>query len=325
MLTVGIDIGGTSIRAGVVNPTGRVVDLATTPTPRTEAELDAAVVRVVRELGERHPVSAVGLAVAGFISEDRRLVRFSPHLPWQGAAVGDRLSVALGTPVVLEHDVNAAALAEYRFGSARDRGVVAMVAVGTGIGAALLVDGRLYRGAHGVAPELGHLSLVPGGRPCPCGKTGCWERYCSGTALVDTVVELATDRSWPGSGLAAELAAGRELTGEGVAEAAVAGDPLGAAGLDEFAGWLGRGLALVSDVLDPELIVLGGGVAASSELYLASAVDHYTRAATGTGHRPLASVGVSALGGRGGIVGAAELARDDLVGRESTLRATPTR
>ena len=185
VLTVGVDVGGTRVRAGVVDAEGEIIDTARTSTPRSEEALEAAVAGVVTELAQRHPVGAVGLALAGFVTPDRRGVRFAPHLAWRDAPVADRITDRLGLPVVVEHDVNAAALAERRFGAASGAATVVFVALGTGIGAALLLDGELYRGAFGVAPELGHIRVVPDGRPCACGKNGCWERYCSGTGPRD--------------------------------------------------------------------------------------------------------------------------------------------
>jgi len=309
VLTIGIDVGGTSIRASVVDGAGEVVDSARAPTPVSVSALEDALHRVVRDLAERHRVSAVGLAVAGFVTADRRGVRFAPHLPWLDAPVADRLARRFALPVTLEHDANAAAWAEYRFGAAAGAGITVMVALGTGIGAALLLDGRLFRGAHGIAPELGHLQLVPGGRPCPCGKHGCWERYCSGTALVDIAVEmLATD---PARSQLATEAAGDpgSLTGRRIAGAAHDGDPLALAAMAEFSRWLGLGLAIVADVYDPELVVIGGGVSGSASLFLDDAREHYAAATTGAGHRPLARVRTAQLGDAAGQIGVADLAR----------------
>lgn len=307
--TIGIDVGGTSIRAAVVDRDGGVVDSARAPTPRSAGALEDAVHRLVDELAGRNPVGAVGVAVAGFLTADRTVVRFAPHLPWVQAPVAEILTERLGLPVVVEHDANSAGWAEYRFGAAAGSRSAVLVALGTGVGAALLLDGRIYRGAHGVAPELGHLQLVPNGRPCSCGKRGCWERYCSGTALVDTAVEmLATD---PGrSALVADTDVDPgSLTGRRIAGAAHDGDPVALAAFSDFARWLGLGLAIVADVFDPELIVIGGGVSGSSALYLDEAREHYAAATTGVGHRPLARVRVAQLGDAAGPVGAADLAR----------------
>lgn len=313
--TIGVDIGGTSVRAGVVDRYGTVLDTARAPTPTGEAALEAAITSVVGSLVERHPVGAVGLAVAGFVTRDRRSVMFAPHLAWRGAPVADRIAERLGLPVVLEHDANAALLAEYRFGAARGARVAVLVAIGTGIGGALLLSGAPFRGAHGVAPELGHLCLVPGGRPCSCGKAGCWERYCSGTALSATAVELLARHPGRSTVLAREAAAdSRAVTGRKVAAAARDGDPLAQLAMAELASWLGEGLALVADVYDPEIVVVAGGVSESAPLFLDDARDHYKSAVTGAGYRPLARIRTAQLGDDAGLVGAAALAAD-LAGR----------
>lgn len=309
-LTVGIDVGGTNIRASVVDAAGEVLDTVQSPTPHSARALEDALARAVRELCARHPVAAVGLAVAGFVNEHRHTVRFAPHLPWRDAPVAKQLTERLGLPVILEHDANAAAWAEYRFGAAAGGHNVVLVAIGTGIGAALLVGGTLYRGTHGVAPELGHLQVVPNGRFCPCGKRGCWERYCSGTALAETAIEmLATDPS-ESTLLAAEVTAEPgALTGRRVAGAAQDGDPVAVAAVADFGRWLGLGLAFVSDIFDPDLIVVAGGVSSSAPLFLDDAREEYARSITGAGHRPLARIRTTQLGEAAGEIGAAELAR----------------
>ncbi|MEJ2859029.1 MULTISPECIES: ROK family protein [unclassified Saccharothrix] len=311
MLTVGVDVGGTSVRAGVVNADGAVLDTARAATPSGEESLEEAIGAAVAEVASRHKVSAVGLAVAGFVTPDRRSVRFAPHLAWRDAPVADRIAARVGMPVVLEHDANAAALAEHRFGAARGAGIAVLVAIGTGIGGALLIDGKVFRGAHGVAPELGHLRLVPDGRPCPCGKNGCWERYCSGTALTTTAVELLARHPGVSTLMAREaLGDSRAVTGRRVAAAARDGDPLAKRAMADLARWLGEGLALVADVYDPEVVVIGGGVSESAPLFLDDARERYAAVVTGAGHRPLARIRTAQLGDDAGIVGVATLARE---------------
>lgn len=321
MLTVGVDVGGTSVRAGLIDATGVVLDLRRVATPSSGDALEDAITSVVAELADEHGavprlrsgsgVAAVGLAVAGFVAPERGQVRFAPHLPWRGAAVAERIERRVGVPVLLEHDANAAVVAEHRFGAAAGARVAVLLALGTGIGSALLIDGTLFRGGHGVAPELGHLRVVPDGRPCQCGKRGCWERYCSGTALVTTVLELVA-RHHDGSGapLAGEAAAdpGR-VSGRRVAAAAREGDPVGLRAMGELARWLGEGLVLVADLYDPDVVVIGGGVAESAPLFLDEARQRYAATVTGAGYRPLARVRTSQLGDQAGIVGSALLAR----------------
>lgn len=294
--TVGVDIGGTTIKAAAVDADGTVVATRSAPTPHGSAATDDALCAVVRELARSHDVRAVGLAVAGFISADRSTVMFAPHLAYRDSAVPGRLSERLDLPVTMEHDVNAAVWAEYSVGAAVGARVALLIALGTGIGAGLLVDGQMYRGAFGVAPELGHITMVDGGRPCPCGKSGCWERYCSGTALAQTATELG--------GAPDPL-----LTGKLVGLAARAGDPVALAALDDMAGWLARGLALAADVFDPDVIVIGGGVSALADLFLPTAQERFAGLVTGAAYRPMPKVVPATLHDSAAMVGAALLAR----------------
>lgn len=302
---IGIDVGGTSLRAGVVDELGAIIDTARVATPPDQTGLEDAIIGVVSDLRSRNAVGAVGLAVAGFVATDRRRVMYAPHLAWRDAAVADRISARVDLPVTLEHDANAAAIAEYAYGAARGAEVAVLLAIGTGIGGALLLGGEIFRGAHGVAPELGHLRLVPDGRECSCGKRGCWERYCSGTALAATAGEMLT--RYPGRSVVLGTDQ-RRLTGRRVAAAAREGDVIARRAVADLARWLGEGLALVADVYDPEIVVIAGGVSESAPLFLDQAREHYAKLLTGAGHRPLARIRTAQLGDDAGIVGAARLA-----------------
>lgn len=306
--TIGIDIGGTSVRAAVIDGISIGPSLREA-TPHTERETEDLLVTLITKLAASQPVSAVGLAVAGFVSADRQRVMFAPHLAWRDAPVPERVSARVGLPVVMDHDVNSAAWAEYRLGVSAGSSIALLVALGTGIGAGLLVDGQIYRGAHGVAPELGHLTVVPGGRPCPCGKQGCWERYCSGTALAQTArLQMADHDALVLRRLSGDDPAA--VTGTMVAVAATEGDPVALGAMDELGHWLAAGLALVTDVLDPEMIVIGGGVSAAAGMFLPLAVSEFGRSITGAGHRPLPRVELARFGDRAGIIGAALLAAE---------------
>jgi glucokinase len=308
-LTIGIDIGGTNLRAAVVDGTGSIIDIEQLPTPSSVNALETAISHVVGILRGRHEVTAVGLAVAGFITADQTSVRFAPHLPWRDMEVRDRLTRVLGLPVVLEHDANAAAWGEQILGPGRDAGTWAFFAVGTGIGGALVTDGHIYRGAFGTAPEFGHLTVVQSGRSCPCGKRGCLERYCSGSALELTAREFIATGRHPRSALAQHYHSAPEgITGRAVVNLAREGDVLACEVIADFARWLGRGLAVVQEILDPELIVLGGGVSRDSDLYLTEAVAEMAQNVVGAGHRPLASVETGVLGADAGMIGVALLA-----------------
>ncbi|MFD2455748.1 ROK family protein [Corynebacterium mendelii] len=311
-VAVGFDIGGTNLRGSVVDIDGTVIDTENLPTPSSLTAMDRAIARIVDKLASRNNIGAVGLAVAGFLDPSCNRVRFAPHLPWRNVEVKTRLEDLLGLPVRLEHDANAAAWGEYRFGAAQGAKIWTLFAIGTGIGGALMINGTIYRGSFGTAPEFGHVTVVPEGRPCPCGKRGCLERYCSGTALATTAKEIIASGEFPvgDSCLATRHAADSDtITGRLVMQCARRGDPVALAVFDSFAGWLGSGLSLVGDVLDPELIVIGGGVAAASDLYYDRAVDAYAAQLTGSGHRPLARIETTRLGGDAGMIGVADLAR----------------
>lgn len=196
-MTVGFDIGGTNARAAVVDVDGVIVDSIGTHTPHDTEGLTRTIVKMVDELRASHDIGAVGVAVAGFLDPDCEIVRFAPHLAWRDdQPVRRDLEQALGLPVRLEHDANSAAWGEYRYGAGRELDTWVFFAVGTGIGATLMHHGEIYRGAFGTAPEFGHITVVPGGRVCSCGKQGCLERYASGTSLVDCAIEIATKGSF---------------------------------------------------------------------------------------------------------------------------------
>ncbi len=302
-VTVGFDIGGTNLRAAVV-ASGTIVEQRSVDTPKDAEELQRSIVELVEAIREHYNVTGVGLAIAGFLDPECEVVRFAPHLPWRDREVRRELSQALGLPVRLEHDANSAAWGEYRFGAAQGVENWVLFAVGTGIGATLMDQGRIYRGAFGTAPEFGHLCVVPDGRPCPCGKRGCLERYCSGTALVQTAREMLEAQSERDSVLRGQ----GDFSGKAVMQAARAGDALALEVFDDFATWLGKALSIVADVLDPGLIVIGGGVASACDLYLERAKQVLAESIVGAGHRPLPQVRCAQLGGDAGMIGVADLA-----------------
>ncbi|AKK06509.1 transcriptional regulator/sugar kinase [Corynebacterium mustelae] len=304
-VTVGFDIGGTNMRAGVVTAEGEIIASVSSLVPQTDADLMQGIVGTVEKLSEEYSIGAVGLAVAGFLDPACEVVRFAPHLPWRDRAVRAELTEALGLPVWLEHDANSAAWGEYRFGAAQGSDNWVLFAIGTGIGATLMHNGEIYRGAFGTAPEFGHLQVVPNGRPCPCGKHGCLERYCSGTALAETARELMMQEPHLDSLLRHEIS----ISGKSVMESARRGDPVAVRAVADFSRWLGLGLSIVSDVLDPGLIVIGGGVSQDPDLYMDAAVAEMSRSIVGAGFRPLPHVTCAQLGGDAGMIGVADLAR----------------
>lgn len=299
-LTIGFDVGGTNVRGGVITREGEILASRTVPTSMDAEQLEADIVGIVDELRADYEVDAVGLALAGFLDPTCEVVRFAPHLPWRHANVRESLSQKLGMHVRLEHDANSAAWGEWRFGAGRGAEDWVFFAVGTGIGATLMTHDTIYRGAFGTAPEFGHIVVVPNGRQCSCGKRGCLERYASGTALPDTCADLRGSY---------ETSLSADPTGKEITQAARRGDPLAVAVMEDFSRWLGQGLSIVADVLDPELIVLGGGVSQDADLYLEGAAQAMGQDIVGAGHRPLARVATAELGSAAGMIGVADLAR----------------
>ena len=310
-LTIGVDVGGTKIAAGVVDPDGTVVDRVRVHTPAiTEEAVDEGIVDAVDDLLGRHEVVAVGLAAAGVVDARRSTVRFAPNLPWRDHPLRDRLTKRLGVPVVIENDANAAAWGEFRFGAGIETDDMVLVTVGTGIGGGIVLDGRLLRGAWGVAAEFGHVRVVPDGRLCGCGNHGCWEQYASGRALLRDVRDAVAADPQAGRTVL-ELAGGNaeKIDGPGVTRAARQGDPLAVAALADVGRWLGQGIADLACVLDPAMVVVGGGVSEAGDLLLEPARATFTAQLSAADYRPHLTIRAASLGNDAGLLGAADLAR----------------
>ncbi len=310
-LSVGVDIGGTKVAAGVVDEAGVVLERVQRPTPsHSPAAVEDAIVSAVQQLAERHRVDAVGIGAAGWVDNAQAVVKFSPHLAWRNEPLRDRLAERVDLPLIVDNDANAAAWAEYRFGAGRGSSVMICITLGTGIGGGLVINGELFRGTYGMAGEWGHMTSVPGGHWCECGNRGCWEQYASGNALVREARELARTRSPLAYSLLEAVGVDPDLiTGPDVTAAALAGEPNATELLADVGTWLGRGIADLAAALDPEVVVVGGGVSAAGELLLAPAQAAFSRTLTGRGFRQEARLVLAHFGNDAGLIGAADLAR----------------
>ncbi len=310
-LSVGVDIGGTKVAAGVVDDDGTVLARARRDTPSRDARaVEATITDVVRELRDRYDVVAVGIGAAGFVDAERSRVRFAPHLAWRDEPLRDALTGALDIPVVVENDANAAAWAEWRFGAGRGESHLVCVTLGTGIGGGVVVDGIVQRGRFGMAGEFGHMVVVPDGRRCECGNRGCLEQYASGNVLGREARELARAGSPVTVSLLERVAGDVDaLAGPVVTAAAREGDACAIELFEDVGRWLGIGLANLAAALDPGTFVIGGGVSEAGELLLGPARESFRRTLTGRGYRPEARVVRAAFGPEAGLVGAADLAR----------------
>ena len=311
MYAIGVDIGGTKIAAGVVDEDGAIVAQTRRDTDPTDAaSVDEGVIDACRELLAHHEVGAIGLAAPGFVSSDQATVLLCPNLPWRDHPLRQRVAAGLSTdvPIVVENDANAAGWAEFRFGVGKDIDDMLLLTIGTGLGGALVVGGRLVRGAYGVAAEVGHMRVVPDGHLCGCGLHGCWEQYASGRALVRSARTAAANTPEAAARMV-QLSDGRKIQGPAITAAAQQGDPLAITLLAELGRWIGEGSASVAALLDPALVVIGGGVGAAGDLLLEPTRAAFLGALSARGFRPEARIELASMGNDAGIVGAADLAR----------------
>jgi glucokinase len=325
-LAIGVDVGGTKVAAGVVEDDGQIIAKLRRSTPAASpARTEQTIADVLTELLASHQVEAIGIGAAGFVDRDRTSILFAPNLAWRDEPLKQRVEERIGREVVVENDANASAWAEARFGAARGYQDVMLVAVGTGIGAAIIIGGELYRGRWGIAGEPGHVRVVPEGRLCGCGNRGCWEQYASGSALVAEAREFAR-RTPEGAIRLLQLGGGTPegIGGPVITQAAAEGDPAALRCFETVGCWLGQGLADLAAILDPACFVIGGGVSEAGDLLLDPARAAFERALAGHGHRPLPEIRAAQLGEDAGIVGAADLARQARPAQAAAAQKTVT-
>lgn len=286
-----VDLGGTSMKGAVVDEDGRTLARRTVLTPSHDVEI--ALVELFTELRDLAVTAAtipVGAAVVtpGSVDESRGVVRYASNLGWQNMPLLDVLASALSLPVAVGHDVRAAGLAEQRFGAARGRDDFVLIPIGTGVAAALVTGGGTVNGATGAAGEFGHIPVIPGGEPCACGQRGCLEVYVSGAGLARRYAAAGGgDRS------------SREIV------ARLGSDPVADRIWAEAVDVLAQGLNILTLLLDPGVIVLGGGFSRAGDALLEPLGERMT---SGLAWRDRPEVLTSELGDEAGRIGAAILA-----------------
>jgi len=308
--SIGIDIGGTKIAAGLVSPDGELSQLIKVPSPASDPDLMAkTVVDLINQLAEGREIEAVGIAAAGFIDAERNEILYSPNLQWRHEPLRTRVQEMVSYPVTLENDANAAAWAEFRFGSGKKAQSMVMLTIGTGVGGAIIADGKLIRGGFGIGGELGHIRLINGGRQCGCGQRGCLEQYGSGTAFLKAARKLATSDGPAGRRLRELASENGILSGAEVSQAIMEGDVGALSLLRELGDYLGQGLASIVAALDPEVCIIGGGVSIAGENLTEPIYFSYLNNLPAKGYRPELEVIAAKLGNEAGIIGAADIAR----------------
>ena len=312
-LAIGIDVGGTKLLGGVVDDDGRVIARLRRETPREGGRaLTALVAELVQQLQKdtREKISQIGLSAAGFVSADReRMLAATNIAGWTGVNLAEELEPMIGARVIVENDANAACWGEYRYGAGRDSRNMIFLILGTGLGGGLITNGELFRGAHGTAAEFGHMRLNVSGPLCGCGARGCFEQYCAGPALmrhVEEAIVAAPERAFELLSYGDGTLAG--LTGKHVAAAAADGDRIATTAFKITGEWLGLGLASLVVALDPDLIILGGGVSEAGEILISPARESLRRNASFSGHS-LPPLAAASLGNDAGLIGVADLAR----------------
>ena len=309
---IGVDVGGTKVLGGVVDDSGKVLKSARKDTPREGgAALTQTIADVAKELMKDFTIDSVGVSAAGFVSSDRKTMLATPNIAgWNGVNLDSELSSLIGLPVVIENDANAAAWGEVKFGAARGKKDVLMITVGTGIGGGIIANGKLHRGAFGIAAEIGHMRVVPDGLLCGCGAHGCFEQYGSGNALVRFARESVKANPTAGRHLLA-LGDGtiEGISGGAISDAAASGDQLALDAFSTLGNWLGAGIASLSVVLDPECVVIGGGVIDAGDFLLTPIREGLEKYMPFARKHPYPEIIPALLGNDAGLVGVADLAR----------------
>ena len=312
---IGIDLGGTKVLTAVVAPDGRILSrekMSSRGTSGYEELLtriaDSARTAAAAAGVALDTVAAVGIGVPGTVDQDAGVVRIAPNLYWRDVPVGSTLSDLLGLPVIVDNDVNVAALAEHRLGVGKELPSLLGVFIGTGIGGGLAVDGGLYRGAHQAATEIGHMVVKAGGPRCPCGRRGCLEALGSRTAITRQIARLVAAGK---SSKLVKLSGGdvRNAKGGALRKAYIGGDKLTRQVVDKSARYVGIGVGSLVNVLDPAIVALGGGVAENLGARYVKRVARIARRYIVDETARAVPIVTATLGDDAGVLGAALLAQ----------------
>ena len=311
---IGIDLGGTTLKGALVSPTGEIIhEIKIESEQQSPDALFSQVAQAALALRDdkraRGKVAAIGIGIPGLVNRKTNRIEVMPNLPTLSEIdITAEISRETALPVILDNDANAAAYGELQVGAARGRREVFFVALGTGIGAGLIINGGIYRGAAGFAGEFGHMTIDPEGIECACGNIGCLETIVSGPSIVRRTRErLYRDRTSSLSRLA--IPRDREFTAEDIARAAREGDEMAQLMLERTGMFLGIALAAVLNLLNVEMVVMGGGVMDAGDLILKPTIKETRRRAFPPSFNSCEIV-IAKLGLSAGMIGAALMARD---------------
>ena len=313
MVIIGIDVGGTSIKGAAVNDKGQMFDTFSMPVDKSEdgketlVKLSALINQYISTHSELGPVFGIGMGIPGVIDTKRGIVCNSANLPtWENLEVKRIVEEQTGLPVKITNDANAAALGEVKFGAGNNCNTAVMITLGTGVGGGIVIDGKLFEGNEGKGAELGHTTLIYGGRQCSCGRKGCFEAYASATGLIKDTKDAIEKH--PDSKMADVANKYGEVNGRVAFDAAKEyGDIYAIEVINQYVEYLGEGLLNICNIFRPNLIILSGGVANAGE-YLFERVEKYMKERDyGYKNSPEVKVVPGTLGYDSGKIGAAAL------------------
>ena len=307
MYQIGIDIGGTGIKAGLVEE-GKIIASKSIPT-RVDDGVDIIVddivqlINYLREEAGSNIITGVGIGCPGTITSSAGVVDFSANLNWKFVPLADKVNAKVSLPVRVSNDANVAALGEAKYGAGKKFNSSIMVTLGTGVGGGIIIDGKLFEGNQSKGAEIGHSVIKSGGEKCSCGRRGCFEAYSSATALIrDTKRAMQKN---PGSLLWKVCPKIDDVNGKTVFDARLLGDKAAIAVYDEYIRMLGESLVNLVNTFRPEAIILGGGICAEGDVLLLPLKKYIAEHSFGSG--PHVGLYVASLKNNAGIIGAAAL------------------
>ena len=313
--SIGIDVGGTDIKYGLVSEAGEIIEKGKIPTPVGCGYADTieAIASAVRELSARHgaQVSGLGIGAPGVVDGENGTVRSSGNLGWENKPLAEDLSAKLGIPAVLTNDANAAAYGEYACGAGSEYKSVVLITLGTGVGSGIVLNGKLFEGCEGAGVELGHEVIRMGGEKCACGRRGCFEAYASATALVKQA-KRAMEKD--GQSILWQLCNGdiNNVNGKTVFDAAAMGDAAAKRVVSNYLRYLSEGLANIANAFRPEAILIGGGISAQGANLTVPLQKRVDKLMLGHGAYAPVKILTASLGNDAGMVGAAMLAKEKI-------------
>jgi glucokinase len=310
-LTIGVDIGGTKVSAGVVDSDGNIISSDRRSTPVSGGvELIATITDLIKSFQSQYEITGIGISVAALISADQGTIVGAPNIAnLSKLNFVEELKKSFSLPVIAENDANSAMWAEYKFGNAKNLNPVMFFIIGTGMGGGLVIDGKLFKGANGIGAEFGHMIVQPNGIKCGCGSNGCIEQYASGSALMRYAKEEMKADPIKAKELLKYSDASGDISGATLTTAAKQGNEIALSAFNKQADWLGSACASYTLLLDPQAIVIGGGVVEAGELFLNPvrlAMEKYMPFA---GTHSLPKIVAAKYGNDAGLIGAADLVR----------------